>query len=220
VPRPDRIVHYDQLTTGKESLFKKVRSWLYRSSYLYGFIKDRVKNTYFLSALAIKIGIIEKPENGIKGRLEEQDILPPREFKVWEKKQNESVCESWQITEAMLVKLKKETDAVGSELLVFFIPHEASVYPEAWSKIKTNYGVTDKDWDIDQVGIELGAVCKRNGIAFMNPTDLFKARARELKNRDKLMYHPVDKHWNVEGNEFAGELLADYIALKLLKGRK
>ena len=214
VPKPDKIVHYNQFASEEESLFKKLRSWLYRKSYLYGFIKDRIKNTYFLNNLAIKLGIKEKPKHKGDGPLNEEDRLLPREFKVWEKKHNKSVRESWRITEVMLIKLKEETEAVGSELLIFFIPHEASVYPEVWSKIKINYGFSDEDWDIDQVGIELGVVCKRNGIDFLNPTDLFRAKAKELQESNKLMYHPIDKHWNIEGNKFAGKLLADYIALK------
>ncbi len=219
VPKPDKIVHYDQLTSGEESLFKKLRVWLHRKSHLYGFVKDRIKNTYFLNNLAIKLRIKDKPKEG-EQLLKEGDMLPPREFKVWERKYNKSVRESWQITEAMLLQLKKETGAIGSELLVFFIPHEASIYQEAWSKIKNNYGFSDEDWNIDQVGHELGVICKRNGIDFINPTDLFRARSKELHKSGKLMYHPIDKHWNVEGNEFAGKLLADYITLKQLKNRK
>jgi hypothetical protein len=213
VPKPDKIVYDDQLNPEKESIFKKLKLWLHGKSRLYGFIKERVKYTYFLNNLAIKLHLKDKPEK-------EADSLRPREFVVWEKEYNESVRQSWQITEAMLIKLKEETDSIGSELLVFFVPHEGGVYQEVWSKIKENYGLSDEKWNIDQVGLELGAVCKRNSIDFINPTELFRSRAKELQKDKKLMYDPKDKHWNVEGNKFAGELLAEYIVSKRVENKK
>ncbi len=204
VPKPDKIVHYDQLKPKEETVFKRLRVWLHNKSYLYGFLKERVKNTYFINDLAIKLHLKDKPGN--------EDDLLLREYSVWEKEYNESVRESWQITEAMLIKLKEETDSIGSGLLVFLIPHEAAVHQELWSKIKRNYGFSAEDWNIEQVGLELGVVCKRNDIDFINPTDLFRAKANEL-GKNKMLYDPINRHWNVEANEFVGKLLADYIAL-------
>ncbi len=213
VPKPDKIVYDNQLNPEKESIFKKLKLWLYGKSRLYGFIKERVNHTYLLNNLAIKLHLKDKPEK-------EADSLLPREFAVWEKEYNEPVRQSWQITEAMLIKLKEETDSIGSELLVLFVPHEGGVYQEVWSKIKKNYGLSDEKWNIDQVGLELGAVCKRNSIDFINPTELFRSRAKELQKDKKLMYDPKDKHWNVEGNRFVGELLADYVVSKRVKNKK
>jgi hypothetical protein len=203
VPEPDKIIITDQLADDDMSLFKKLKLWLHKRSHLYAFIKERIKNTHFLNTLVLKLGLRERPAKA---------ELLPREFNVWKKEYNKSVQESWHITEAMLVKLKEETDLIGSRLLVFLVPHEASVYTEMWEAIKNNYGYSDEEWDIDQVSLELEATCRRIGIEMLDPADLFRTRAIELQKDKKRLYDPINEHWNSEGNKFVGELLADYIA--------
>ena len=203
MPKPDKITITNQLADDEISLFKKLKLWLHKRSYLYAFVKERIKNAYFLNDLAIKLKLKERPTK-------EEELLP-REFNVWKKEYNKSVRESWHITEAMLIKLKEDTGLIGSRLLVVIVPHEASVYPEMWETIKNNYGYSDEDWDIGQVSLELEAVCKRNGIDLLDPTEPFRARAKELQKGKKRLYDPINEHWNYEGNKFVGELLADYI---------
>lgn len=212
VPKPDKIVNNDQLETGEKSIFKELKLWLHKKSYLYGFIKERIKKTYFLNNLAIRLHLKEMPKS--------EDELLPREYNVWKRTYNEPVRESWHITEAMLVQLKKDTALIGSELLVFYVPHEASVYQEMWETIKNNYGFTDEHWSIDQVSLELGEVCRRNGIDFFDPTELFRAKAEELQKDKIRLYDPINEHWNIEGNKFVGELLADYVGSKHIEKNK
>jgi len=203
VPKPDEIIINNQLSDDDISIFKKLKLWLHERSYLYVFIKKRIKNTYIFNDLAIRLKLKERP-------IKNEELLP-REFNVWKKEYNKSVRESWHVTEAMLVKLKEETAIIGSRLLVVMVPHEASVYPEMWEAIKNNYGYSDEAWDIGQVSHELDAVCKRNGIDLSDPTELFRRRAEELQKVEKRLYDPVNEHWNDEGNKFIGELLADII---------
>ncbi len=70
---------------------------------------------------------------------------------------------------------------------------------------------------IDQVSLELGTICKRNGIDFLDPTGLFRAKAKELQKNKKRLYDPINEHWNDDGNKFVGELLADYVKSKYVK---
>jgi lysophospholipase L1-like esterase len=203
VPKPDKLVINNQLSDDEISVFKKLKLWLHKKSYLYAATKERINNTYFFNDLAIKLHLKERPTRA--------DELLPREFSAWKKEYNKSVQESWHITESMLVKLKEETDLVGSRLLVVLVPHEASVYPEMWDRIKNNYGFSDEHWNINQVSFELGAICKRNGIDLLDPTGLFRTKAEELRKETKRLYDPLNEHWNDEGNKFIGELLADYV---------
>ena len=129
VPRPDRIINNTQLADYQNaSLIKKLKLWLHKTSFLYGFIKKRIKSTHVLHRLLLKLNLEDVPQG--------KDALLTREFNVWEKTYNESVRNSWHITEAMIVKLKEETEASGSDMLIFFVPHEAGVYREMWKKIK------------------------------------------------------------------------------------
>ncbi|MCK5506749.1 MAG: SGNH/GDSL hydrolase family protein, partial [Thermodesulfovibrionia bacterium] len=52
VPKPDKIAGYSQLSSEETSIFKRIRKWLHVNSHLYGFIKERITNTYILRKIA------------------------------------------------------------------------------------------------------------------------------------------------------------------------
>lgn len=209
VPKPDKLVHYDQLSSEGESVFKRTKEWLYKNSQLYNLIKERIKSLHPLYKWAVRMNLMEKQGDG-------SEILP-REYTVWKIKSNEPVQAAWKITETLIQKLKEETDAIGSELLVFFIPDETGIHQEEWIKLKKKYGFSDDDYSAHQPGIILEAVCKRNGITFEDPTEVLKIRAAELEKENKRLYDPVDGHWNVYGNRSVGAILADFVNEKYLK---
>ncbi len=222
VPMPDRFIYTNQLESKNISTFKKIRRWLHTHSYLYNLIKDRVKNTYFLKRLLISLHLLKGNDKDSKNRtdfLRDEWVLP-LEYRVWEKRYNDTVIESWKITEAMLVRLKKEAESIGSKLLIFYIPFEASIYQEEWDKLKKKYGLSDEEWNIEKPGMVLGDICKKNNIDFINPTELFRKKAMEIERDRRRLYDPIDHHWTVEGNKFVGEVLADYIASNYLKKDK
>ncbi len=211
VPKPDIFIIHDHLES-EGSVFRKIRRWLNVNSYLYKFIKERIKNTYGFMKLSSKIGIIDKQIN-------EKEIIPP-EYRAWEKNYNETIRSAWGITEAILIKLRDETALIDSKLLVFYVPFEGSIHNEVWDKLKRVYNFSDEDWSPDRAGIVLEDICKRNNIDFINPTEKLKTKAVEVEKDNKRLYDPVDHHWNAEGNKFVGELLAEYIAFKYLGNNK
>jgi len=209
VPLPDKIVNTDQLTSKEEPILKRAKQWFYKNSQLYNLIKERVKSIHALYQWAVRLHLMEDPRN--------EDEVLPREFNVWEKHPNESVEASWKITEAMLKKLKEATDAAGSKLFVFYIPDETGIHREEWNKLEKKYGFSDDQYSPHLPGIELEEVCKRNGIDFVNPTEMMKSKAVELEKEGKRFYDDVEGHWNVDGNRYVGEILADYVAKNYLK---
>jgi lysophospholipase L1-like esterase len=207
VPKPDIFVYHSHLEPKTESIIKKTRSWLDMHSYLYKFIKERINNTYTLKKL------MTTPHT--KENTEDRDDLA-MEYRTWEKKYNNVVRSSWEITEAMIKKLQEDAAAIGSKLIVYYVPFEGSIYQVEWEKLKKKYGFSDNDWDVNMPGLVLEDICKKNNIAFMNPTELMKMKAKEIAKDKKRLYDPLDHHWTVEGNKFTGEILADYIAFKYL----
>lgn len=211
VPRPDKIVNYNQLASEKKSAFKRIKEWFYDNSQLYNLIKERIKSLHNLHAWAVKLHLMEVPGD--------EDEALPREYNVWAKQPNESVQDSWKITEAMLVKLKEETEASGSKLLVFFIPDETGVHREEWDKLKKKYGFSDDEYSPHLPGIELEKVCEKNGIDFIDPTELMRIKAQEVEKLGQRFYDPVDGHWNAAGSRFVGGILADVVKEKYLELR-
>jgi len=221
VPKPDKIIYSDYLEPKEKSTFKRMRRWLHENSHLYNLVKNRIKNTYSLKRLSVNLKLLGKSDartrDANNNNAESDDWLLPMEYRVWERKPVNAVVDSWKITEAMLAKLKEDTEAAGSKLLVFYIPFEASIYREEWDKIKKKYGLSDENWNIEKAGLDLETVCKRNSIDFVNPAEFMRKKAVEFGKDGKRLYDPIDHHWTVEGNKFVGKLLSEYIASKYLK---
>ena len=101
-------------------------------------------------------------------------------------------------------------------MLIFYIPVSASIYEEEWRVIKRNYNISDRDWTIDRVALELEGICKRNNIDFVNPTEAFKMEADRLKSRGERLYYIEDGHWGVPGHRLTARLLRDFIYLNYI----
>jgi hypothetical protein len=209
VPKPDIFIIHDHLEY-KQTIFKRLRAWLNLNSYLYKLVKERVKNTYSLRSFVTR-NILDENQTG-------EETFIPIEYRVWEKESNETVRDSWEITEAMILKLREEVESVGSEFLVFYIPFEGSIYQEEWVKLKRVYNLSDENWTPDQAVILLKDICTRHNIDLINPTEVFKDYAREIeKKKKRRLYDFHDHHWNAEGNKLVGEILKEYINLKYLR---
>lgn len=102
--------------------------------------------------------------------------------------------------------------SIKSKFLIFYIPSRASIYAENWQATERKYGMSSKEWDVNQVAIELENIYERNNIDFINPTEIFKAEAKKLKSKRKRLYFVEDRHWNIDGHKLVGEILAKYIA--------
>ena len=189
---------------------QKVKSWFHENYYTYSFVVRRVKNTYYLNWLVIKLGLSEETKK------EESPISIPDNYRIWEKTLNSEFQYAWDITERLILKLKEEVNAIGSKLLIFHIPFEANVYPEEWKSLKRKYGISDAEWSIEQPSFILEGICERNNIDCLNPTTTFRAEARKIKVAGKRLYFSIDGHWNAYGHRLAGGILADYIQTNYL----
>src|SRR5262249_57180129 len=82
---------------------------------------------------------------------------------------------------------------------------------EIWEDFKAQFGITDADWNRDQVKIELEGACNRNHIDFIDSTEQFRIAASRLTQEHRRLYFLKDGHWNANGHKLAGELLTQYI---------
>ena len=92
----------------------------------------------------------------------------PGEFKVYMREHPEDIRQAWRVTEAILGELKREVEAAGGHLTVFYVPTVAAIYPEAWEATKRKWGLNDEEWDIAQVEPVLAKICARQRIDFIH----------------------------------------------------
>ena len=86
-----------------------------------------------------------------------------------------------------------------------------------WEATKRRFAISDENWDVNRVSIELAEICKRNGIDSINPSDTFRAGGDRLRQEGKRLYFVKDVHLNKEGHRLVGEILTEYISARYLK---
>jgi len=192
VPIPRRPPHHTLKTT------------LNDHSYLYRWFKKQIKGNPRLYSIAVALKIAELPYSEEKG-------LIPKEFGIFQQTYSPEILAAWDITEVLLAKFKEETKASGSELLVYYIPMREVVYDDRWEKMKKYYNLTENEWSNERVSQELTNVLKRHEIKFLNPVEQMRQYINNPAHSEERLYFQYDGHWNIEGNRFAGEIIAEYV---------
>jgi len=193
VPRPK--------AEAKDAFIPSIKKWFAGNSFLY----HRVNDAYYHIKYYID-NIGHKKQKTVK-----RQVALPAAFETWGRKYNLENNYDWQVTSALLGEIKKEADSIGSKFLVFYVPTRASAYPDVWEATRKKYGLSDEEWSAEQSGIVLENICKINKIDFINPTEEFRIRGREIKSNESNLYYPLDGHWNFVGHKLAAEILFKYI---------
>lgn len=156
--------------------------------YLYNFLNKMLENSPQLYRLALKSGIKKFPD----------------EFRVWKKISDPDFAQAWDLTEALLLRLKNSAEKVGSRFVVFYVPSELCIDSRAWEEAEFKYNISRDVWSPDTVGADLTAICRKNSIPLIDPKDDF------LK-QNKRLYFRRDGHWNADGHALVSDILYSYI---------
>jgi hypothetical protein len=73
--------------------------------------------------------------------------------------------------------------------------------------LKVYPAMRGRRWDLNLPDSRMAALTARNGIPFLALEPPF----REEQAAGRVLHWPYDGHWNVEGNDFAGALLASFV---------
>ena len=129
----------------------------------------------------------------------------------YKKKYTDEVERGWNETFDFLIRMKNLTEANNSSLVVVIIPVREQVHKEDWELRKTEYGLNEKDFDLEKPQKKLINFCERNNVSYIDLLPKFKENAMN----GTLLYYKGDVHWNEKGHEIA----ADIIAENLLKNK-
>ena len=129
----------------------------------------------------------------------------------YKKKYSDDVERGWNVTFDFLMRMKNLTEANNATLVVVIIPVREQVHKEDWELRKMEYGLNEKDFDLEKTQKKLIDFCKGNNISYIDLLPKFK----EKTMNGTRLYYKSDLHWNEKGHELA----ADIIAESLLKSR-
>jgi len=109
---------------------------------------------------------------------------------------------AWGLTQKYLLALKKEVEAQGGQLKLFYIPLEAQLTLD-------HYGTHISQYVYKQMGTYFNDLLRRftgeNGIPFLDLLEVFE------QNKNKGLYLNRDGHLTEEGHEITARALFRYV---------
>ena len=175
----------------------------FQDIYLIRVIRKAIENNHILYKLALRSGIITPVK-----RDSSYVCLPD----LWKKDQDDRIREAWEITELLIMEIKKEAGQINARLLVFYVPCRVAIYDDEWEDTKKKYGIDDKSWDINRSADLLSGICRKNDVDLIEPTALFRGFAESA--RSKRLYYIRDSHWTARGHRLVAGILKEYILNK------
>jgi hypothetical protein len=104
--------------------------------------------------------------------------------------------------EQSLVELVQLVRQDGKQIYVFIFPFKEQVYWDQW----VHRLEKPKDYERFKPNTIVGEALESQGVEFYDLTeDLIEA------GRDKVIYWPIDSHWNPVGNDVAAELISKWL---------
>jgi len=190
----------------------KLRAMLGDESYLYNLLRTRLR-TLEAPRRAKHRGTPRRERDAHDGAgVGAEAAHPPGEFLVYEREARPDVDEAWRLTEALLAALARETRAAGGELLVFYVPRGERIRADHWESTERRYGISRDAWDLSLVAANLGEICSRRGIDFIDPTERFVEDDAVARAKGERLYYAQDAHWTARAHALAGRILAETIA--------
>ncbi len=90
--------------------------------------------------------------------------------------------------------------------LVVFNPRYAQVYDNAWASASLVYQLDQELYSVYEPNRSFSKRLSASGIWHVDLLDSFREEVKE-----RALHFPVDRHWNIEGNEFVASALAEVI---------
>ncbi|MBN2208701.1 MAG: SGNH/GDSL hydrolase family protein [Candidatus Coatesbacteria bacterium] len=204
VPQPDM----PRMFSGVRRI--RLISWLASKSFICDFLVGLLERASFLSPGHQELGTAEnRDDRDVQAQMGRFCILMgmPR---------TPEVQPAWDVTEALLCRLRDDVERSAGKLIVFYVPTRESICGTSGDEAKPLEAATDAGWDIEKVAKDLASVCERQSIPLISPTEEFRTKAAELKERGARLYNVLDAHWTEKGHELAGQILSEYIQANIL----
>lgn len=206
VPVPDTRPAGDKKKEKKQS--GGIKHWLLANSKIVALLSRSLENSSALRGTATRLGLIAPRE---KEGEEESGPHVADELSVFQKFEPPATQYGWQMTDALLDKMKTVSNDAGAKFIAFHIPFKGVVYQEDWGPILAKLGIAQDQLDPNRVKQHFDAVCMRHKLDCIEPTAEYKQVAAERAKAGTRLYYVQDNHWNPGGHALAAEILARHI---------
>jgi lysophospholipase L1-like esterase len=113
----------------------------------------------------------------------------------------------WQLAEALLLRMKQESDRLGAKLVVVGIPYLPQVYDEVWN---ATFG-GDPRYDRAAAEGRLSSFCAEHGIAYVGTLDALRKKTAEVGH---WLHYRKDAHPTPEGQAVIAQAIAESGAIQ------
>jgi hypothetical protein len=122
---------------------------------------------------------------------------------------------SWDVTERILAKLKKDVEAIGSKLVIFTVPAPRDASIQHQKRVESNALNPDRLCLEEAPGhTRLSHVLTKLDVALI---DLFPDFSRVTQEDGIELFRLSDGHWNPEGHALAAErIISELIDRELM----
>ena len=135
--------------------------------------------------------------------------IPPSYY-VYAKDEDEDWRAAWRTTEDLILQTKAAVYASGARYAVVAAstPHGVWGAEEGLRRLTVEYpGMQELKWDLDKPDKRIERLCGENDIPFLALEPLFRIETE----KGSRLHFPINGHWNPEGNDLAGRLMAEFL---------
>jgi lysophospholipase L1-like esterase len=128
------------------------------------------------------------------------------QYKILQTEYDHDTSEGWNATLANVQEMADMAKQRKQKYAIVMIPMKFQVHDDLWEDYKARNRVPGDKYDFGKPARILAETAKKHNAAFIDLTPLLKDAIREKNITDKL-YYEGDAHFNVLGNEVAGQAL-------------
>jgi hypothetical protein len=138
----------------------------------------------------------------------------PVHFYVYQSPPDEQFEAAWQLTGAIIKRLRDEVERRGAKLAVVIVGAPEQVYPEQWLRLlAANPALSTETMDVDAPNKRLNAFLAQEKIPHLDLLPVFRQAAAQPATPPLHFLH--DGHWTVAGHRLAAGAINDFLQREL-----
>jgi hypothetical protein len=134
----------------------------------------------------------------------------PVQYLIYQSPPDERFEAAWQLTEAIIARLRDEVEKRGAKLVVVMIAAPEQVYPAQWQRTMAAYpALSQLSLDPDAPNRRLESFLTAQNIPHLDLLPIF--RQASVRPDALPLYFRHDGHWTVAGHRLAAQSLHDFL---------